>query len=101
MSDSAAVWQDRGTAALLSCGPLDGRVELDGLGTRFAIVKWQGRPASSESVLSTSGPTAETSKVEFAEHYIRDRDLVLSIAKRPPFQFDPKIYWRATPHDQH
>jgi hypothetical protein len=100
MADSAVVWRDLGAAASLTCGPLDGRVEIDGLGTRFTILKWRGSPASSHSVLSTSGPTTELSAVQFSDHYIRGSDLVLSIARRPPFQFDPKIYWRAVPHAQ-
>jgi hypothetical protein len=97
MADSAVAWQQESTAVGLICGPLQGRVEIDALGTRFAIQSWLGRPAKSHAVLSTSGPISESSTVEFSDRYVRGRDLVLTLAKHAPFQFDPRIYWRATP----
>jgi hypothetical protein len=99
MADSAVTWQQESSAVGLVCGPLQGRVEIDGLGTRFGIHSWLGRPAKSHAVLSTSGPTSESSTVEFSDSYVRGRDLVLTLAKHPPYQFNPQVYWRAKSRD--
>jgi hypothetical protein len=97
MGDPGVNWRLQGDAADLACGPLGARVEFASALTGVRPNSWRGQaiaPAGEFSVLSTSGPSAQ----KIAEPYIRGQDLVVTLAKQPPFFFAPSIYWRSRLH---
>jgi hypothetical protein len=98
MSGLPIEWRLAERTAALSCGPLTGRVEFGARGTRFLVESWDGRPIGNWTALATQGPPATGERNEIADSYIRGPDLVVTFAKRPPFQFAPQIYWRASEH---
>jgi hypothetical protein len=101
MTDSAVTWRHEDAVAHVTCGPLHGRIGIDALGTRFSLKSWLGQAINGYSVLGTEGPATKSDspeEVAFNDSYVRGRDLILRLAKRSPFQFDPQVYWRVTAH---
>jgi hypothetical protein len=98
MSALPIEWRLENRTAGLSCGRLQGRVEFDSQGTRFIVESWGGRPIKDWTALATFGPNATAEGNEITDSYVRGPDLVITFAKRRPFQFAPQIYWRARAH---
>jgi len=98
MPDSEVAWQLDGEIAHLKCGPLVGRVELDGLGTRFVVNTWNGELADAFGVLVTAGPGPRPAILEVGERYVRGADYVATYAATRENPIVPHFYWRAKYH---
>src|SRR5262245_53142742 len=96
---SAADWRIEGEAGCVSCGPLIGRVEADGMGVRFLVATWRGISADAFGALITAGPGPRPQAIEIKERYVRGCDFVAAYAKRADYPVVPQFYWRATLHE--
>jgi len=98
MSESQTPWRIEGNAGLLTCGPLEGRVEFDGRGVRLIVSTWNGQLSDGFGAMITAGPGPRPPVLEAGEQYVRGRDLVASYVRTDGYPFAPHFYWRATHH---
>jgi hypothetical protein len=97
----AAAWRIEGEVGCLSCGPLDARVEADGLGVRLLVATWRGMPSDAFGALITAGPGPRAPVIEIKERYVRGCDFIATYARTDDFPVAPQFYWRAAQHASH
>jgi hypothetical protein len=97
--NSQVEWRIEGEAGLLSCGPLQGRVEADGMGVRLLVATWRGMPSDAFGAMITAGPGPRPAVIELKERYVRGCDFVATYAKSADFPVAPQFYWRAGFHE--
>src|SRR5688572_3484405 len=88
-------WSLEGGTACLSCGPLVGRVEVDGRGVQFLVATWNGAPSDAFGALITGGPGPRPPVIEVGETYVRGCDFVARYVRSAEFPVAPQFYWRA------
>ena len=93
-------WSLEGGTASLSCGPLVGRVEVDGRGVQFLVATWGGAPSDAFGALITGGPGPRPPVIEVGEAYIRGCDFVARYVRSAEFPVAPQFYWRAAYHEK-
>lgn len=99
MSAESVVWKPAENGAELSCGPLHGRVEMDGRGVRLLVATWNGEPSDAFGAMVTAGPGPRPERIEVAESYVRGSDFVARYAKSADYPVAPQFYWRAGFHE--
>src|SRR6187401_1501822 len=97
---AGAQWKLDGDAASLACGPLQARVEADGMGVRLLVATWCGLPSDAFGALITAGPGPRPPVIEVQERYIRGCDFVATYARSNDFPVAPQFYWRAALHQE-
>ena len=97
---SAAKWRMEGEAGCLTCGPLEGRVEADGMGVRLLAAAWRGMPSDAFGAMITAGPGPRPPVIEVKERYVRGSDFVASYARSDDFPVAPQFYWRAAQRER-
>src|SRR5262245_9036131 len=98
MKREETVWELAESGALLRCGPLVGRVEVDGRGVQLLVATWRGDPSDAFGALITGGPGPRPAVIEVAETYVRGSDFVARYVRSEEFPVAPQFYWRATFH---
>ena len=96
---NAAKWRMEGDAGCLSCGPMEGRVEADGMGVRLLVATWRGMPSDAFGAMITAGPGPRPPVIEVKERYVRGSDFVATYARSEDFPVAPQFYWRAALHE--
>jgi len=94
----AAKWELMESGANLLCGPLVGRVEVDGRGVQLLVATWNGQPSDAFGALITGGPGPRPAVIEIAETYVRGCDFVTRYVRSQEFPVAPQFYWRAAFH---
>jgi hypothetical protein len=97
--NSRVEWRIEGEAGLLACGPMQGRVEADGMGVRFLVATWRGMPSDAFGAMITAGPGPRPAVIEVKERYVRGCDFVATYAKSADYPVAPQFYWRAALHE--
>lgn len=90
-----ASWQTTDKGAIVSCGPLVGRVEADGRGVQLLVATWQGQPSDAFGAMITGGPGPRPPVIEVEETYVRGCDFVARYTRSEEFPVAPQFYWRA------
>jgi hypothetical protein len=88
---SDVVWRLEGESALLTCGPLTGRLELNAVGSGWMDLAWNGKSCDPFEVLCAN--VAKDARV--VESYVRGADLVVNYSQSPGSAVAPHFYWRA------
>jgi hypothetical protein len=93
---TSSYWNLAGTTGRLTCGPLTGRVLLNGLGGGLLDVAWNGIPRNAFNVLQLRPPLVDADpQRELLDSFVRGNDLVATYQGQPPLTVSPQIYWRA------